>query len=101
MNAQVSELLQHANAAQMSMADCHSMTAGNCLKLVCLQHPGNYAALMTCLDHQSEMLTIAACPGQPYSAFLYFLTKSKKAPPLVEFGFYFLLVRRWPPNSLL
>jgi len=28
----------------------------------------------------------------PYSAFLYYLTKSKKAPPLALFGFYFLLV---------
>ena len=28
----------------------------------------------------------------PYSAFLYFLTKSKKTPPLALFGFYFLLV---------
>ena len=28
----------------------------------------------------------------PYSGFLYHLTKSKKAPPLVLFGFYFLLV---------
>lgn len=28
----------------------------------------------------------------PYSAFLYWLTKSKKTPPLALFGFYFLLV---------
>ncbi|KAK9868172.1 hypothetical protein WJX84_009320 [Apatococcus fuscideae] len=28
----------------------------------------------------------------PYSVFLYFLTKSKQAPPLLLFGFYFLLV---------
>ena len=28
----------------------------------------------------------------PYSAFLYYLTKSKKTPPLALFGFYFLLV---------
>ena len=27
----------------------------------------------------------------PYSAFLYFLTKSKKTPPVALFGFYFLL----------
>ncbi len=28
----------------------------------------------------------------PYSAFLYYLTKSRKTPPLALFGFYFLLV---------
>lgn len=28
----------------------------------------------------------------PYLAFLYFLTKSKQAPPLTLFGFYFLLM---------
>ena len=28
----------------------------------------------------------------PYSVFLYFLTKSKQAPGLLLFGFYFLLV---------
>ena len=28
----------------------------------------------------------------PYSVFLYFLQKSKQAPPLLLFGFYFLLV---------
>ena len=28
----------------------------------------------------------------PYSAFLYWLTKSRKTPPLALFGFYFLLV---------
>lgn len=28
----------------------------------------------------------------PYAGFLYHLTKSKKAPPLTLFGFYFLLV---------
>ena len=28
----------------------------------------------------------------PYSAFLYYLPKSKKTPPLALFGFYFLLV---------
>ena len=77
----------------MTVADNHCMTAGDRLKSVRLQHPGNCAALLSCLSCQHEVLTLAACPGQPYSAFLYFLTKSKKAPPLVEFGFYFLLVR--------
>lgn len=28
----------------------------------------------------------------PYSGFLYYLTKSKQAPPVALFGFYFLLV---------
>jgi len=28
----------------------------------------------------------------PYAGFLYHLTRSKKAPPLTLFGFYFLLV---------
>ncbi len=28
----------------------------------------------------------------PYAGFLYCLTRSKKAPPLALFGFYFLLV---------
>lgn len=28
----------------------------------------------------------------PYAGFLYYLTRSKRAPPLALFGFYFLLV---------
>ena len=43
--------------------------------------------------HLQELATnIFSTSIVPYSAFLYWLTKSRKTPPLALFGFYFLLV---------
>jgi len=44
------------------------------------------------LDAQSVAANLFAASIVPYSAFLYFLHRSRAAPPLALFGFYFLLV---------
>lgn len=44
------------------------------------------------LTSESLQANIFASSIVPYSAFLYFLQKSGKAPKLTMFGFYFLLV---------
>lgn len=58
-------------------------------------HPHKHWCLLTAtaLGHLQELATnIFSTSIVPYSAFLYWLTKSKKTPPLALFGFYFLLV---------
>ncbi|CAN0840997.1 hypothetical protein LINGRAHAP2_LOCUS3046, partial [Linum grandiflorum] len=47
---------------------------------------------MPSIDSQSIAYQLFALSLLPYIGFLYFITKSKTAPPLTLFGFYFLLV---------
>lgn len=44
------------------------------------------------IDSQSIATQLFAASLFPYIGFLYFITKSKSAPKLTLFGFYFLLV---------
>ncbi|GMH44914.1 hypothetical protein BSKO_12871 [Bryopsis sp. KO-2023] len=44
------------------------------------------------VDAESIAPQLFAFSIVPYSGFLYYLTKSKSAPPVALFGFYFLLV---------
>ncbi|XP_057864526.1 uncharacterized protein LOC131072404 isoform X2 [Cryptomeria japonica] len=43
------------------------------------------------MDSQSIASQLFAVSLFPYLGFLYYITKSKSAPPLTQFGFYFLL----------
>ncbi|CAN1778621.1 hypothetical protein LINPERHAP1_LOCUS14448 [Linum perenne] len=44
------------------------------------------------MDSQSMAYQLFGLSLLPYIGFLYFITKSKTAPSLTLFGFYFLLV---------